>query len=564
MSSKVTVSDFIASYLSSKGIRFIFQLSGGMIAFLSDSIYRLGQTSIINVRHEQAAGFAAEGAARVTGIPSVALATSGPGATNLITAISSAYFDSTPTIFITGQVNQKELRKNIQQRQNGFQELDIVSMVEGVTKYATQITKSQNVAEELEKSWQISIAGRPGPVLIDIPINIQREIFSGSLSIPKMSDVEKISPPQGQIFKLFSKFLEGKNPVILAGGGIRIATATEKFREFARDLRIPVVYSLMGKDSVDHGDPNVVGMIGTYGHRWANETLASADSILVIGSRLDSRQTGDSVESFVKGKYILRVDIDDLELNGRVSADANINMDLNVFFDIIKKFNLEKINQKSNHSIFARVDYLKSKYPMASEQKTNIELNPNFVMSKIVSLFQDANGFLVDVGQHQMWSFQIENLGKDQRMITSGGMGAMGFALPSAIGAALSKEGKWVAITGDGCAQLSLSEIQTIKHYNLDIVIFVINNEQHGMVSQFQDENMNSRYAGTRDGYSAPNFVKVAEAFGIANTRISSNDDFKNFIDTFNIGQKGPHLVEIIISPYAKALPKMSSFETLK
>jgi acetolactate synthase I/II/III large subunit len=547
--------DYLAKFLAQKQVKCVFELSGGMIAFITDAISKDGNIKIVNVRHEQAAGFAAEGASRSGGIPSVALATSGPGATNLVTAIGSAYFDSTPVLFITGQVHQSELRKDENQRQNGFQELNIVKMVEGITKFAVQVNSIDNFKDALENAWAIAVRDRPGPVLIDIPINIQQlDLQAFNFEEPWKSS-EKTHSQVPREFGMAVEWLNNsKKPLILVGGGVRLNNCISKFRKVVDRLQIPVVHSLMGVDALSIDSNLRVGMIGSYGNRWANKALATSDTLLVLGSRLDVRQTGNSVSEFSKGKRIIRVDVDRYELNGRIKADLNFEMNLDEF---LYYFDSHQFNLKTD-SFLSEIRAWEKEYPADMEQEKFIELNPNTVMQELSEYFHDANGYLVDVGQHQMWAAQSLSIRENQRFITSGGMGAMGFSIPAALGCAASTGGKWVAIAGDGCVQLSLPELQTLKQYDLSVAVCIINNDQLGMVAQFQEENMDSRFTATRDGYSNPDFLAIAEAFGIPAIRITSTSELaklKGFIQSWS---KGPIIIEIQISQDAKALPKLT------
>lgn len=553
-SSNFTASDYIAQFLKLKKVPAVFELSGGMIAFITDAIYRLGSTSIVNVRHEQAAGFAAEGASRVSGIPSVALATSGPGATNLITAIGSAYFDSTPVVFITGQVNQAELRVNSKQRQNGFQELDIVKVVDSITKYAVQVHSGEELIRELDHAWNIAQEGRPGPVLIDIPIDVQQMKVSTEIIIASNRDSRERDLLDMKDVTRFVEAISNSNfPLILVGGGVRSAGAVESFRKFAEGAGIPVVFSLMGTDAISSDSELRVGLIGSYGNRWANRALAKADALLVLGSRLDVRQTGNSVEDFAKGKTIIRVDVDEHERTGRVKADLNFDCSVANFLENETVRNL-KFDSTNFLSLIAR---WKSEFPADKEQLVPVTFNPNSVMDWISNAFVGVYGFVVDVGQHQMWAAQSLKLETDQRFLTSGGMGAMGFSIPAAIGAASATAGKWTVIAGDGCAQLAIAELQTLKHYQFPVAVCVINNHQLGMVAQFQEENMDSRFVATRDGYSVPDFLKVADAFGVPSMRIDSVEDLATAREFVTHWESGPILLEFVVPADAKALPKL-------
>lgn len=557
------VADYVAFFLHQKRVEAVFQLSGGMIAFLADAINQEQTIRIINVRHEQAAGFAAEGYSRISGVPGVAMGTSGPGATNLLTAIASCYFDSTPALFITGQVNQNELRKSLYQRQNGFQELDIVSMVKGISKFALQAKTAEDVFKALSDAWKICQEGRSGPVLLDIPIDVQQIQIGSIQAIYDQYEIEKSNEKpiyQDKQVEDVSQILESSHfPLILAGGGIRLGGAIEAFRDFVSQSQIPVVHSLMAVDALPSNSQQRIGMIGSYGNRWANKALAKSDTLLVLGSRLDVRQTGSSVSSFHANKKIIRVDIDEFELSGRVNADLKIRMPLLDFFASVGKITL---NSKAKE-FTSKIHHWKLESPAINEQHISLDLNPNFLMDWLSKNFVGISGYSVDVGQHQMWAAQSIEISPNQRFMTSGGLGAMGFATPAAIGATQVSNGKWVAIVGDGCLQLSISELQTCFQYQLPIAICVINNRQHGMVAQFQEENMDSRFIGTRDDYTTPDFVNLSKAFGIPAIRITSKDQLESLRNFINEWEKGPIVIEFELSNEAKALPKLSRNSSL-
>lgn len=553
------MADHLAIFLAEKNVKNVYELSGGMIAFLTDAIYRHGVTNIVNTRSEQAAGFAAEGSARVSGIPSVAMGTSGPGATNLITAIGSSYFDSTPVLFITGQVHTSEIRKNVLQRQNGFQELDIVSATKGITKLSYQITSASEFPEILNQAWKMALEGRPGPVLLDIPINIQQ------LECPPLNALHSSTESETELSEapfrlLIEKLQSAQRPLILAGGGIRSSTTQNEFKSFVESYQIPLVHTLMGKDVLPTNHPLNMGFIGSYGNRWANRALSKADLLIVLGSRLDVRQTGNDKEDFLANKFIIRVDVDPHELSGRISANLDIKMELKSFFRIMKGI----ANPVIDTSKFVQsITVDKKLFTSESEQEVTLTLSPNRVISWISSVSEHISGFCVDVGQHQMWAAQSIKLVGNQRFLTSGGMGAMGFSLPAVIGATSTDRQRWATITGDGCMQLNLGELQTIKHYELPVTIFVLNNHQHGMVAQFQEENMESRYISTREGYSTPDFCEVAKAFGIDSYRIRSEEDMQTAEKLLDQISSEPFIIEIEMDNRAKALPKIDRFTKL-
>ena len=552
-----TLADCIATFIAEKKAPAVFQLSGGMIAFIIDAIGRLGKTPIINTRHEQAAGFAAEGSARISRLPGFAMGTSGPGATNLLTPIASSYFDSIPVVYITGQVNQKELRKNLSQRQNGFQELDICEVAKSITKKVYSPKTASEVLIALNEGWNLCQEGRQGPVLIDIPINLQQDFIEYEPPAISANEYDsKLSPDKLSEFK--NLLFAAKRPLLLIGGGVRLSNANELLSRFIIKTGIPYVSTLLGLDSISQTNENYLGFIGSYGNRWANSAVQQSDLLIAIGTRLDVRQTGNNVAKFVAGKRIVRVDIDEHELSGRISPDLAIEADVAVFLKAAMD-----IDYKIDSSQYVTgIHEIKKNHPQELEQQSHLTLNPTIVMRNLSSLFHESSGFIVDVGQHQMWAAQSIRLQEGQRFLTSGGLGAMGFALPASIGAAVAKPSRWVSILGDGCLQLASAELQTITQYKLPIAVCVINNGQHGMVAQFQEENLDGRFTGTREGFSNPNFQDLARAYGFTRVaKISSEsdlDDLKLLVENSN---DEPIFLEFIVDPRAKALPKMSGKE---
>ena len=291
--------------------------------------------------------------------------------------------------------------------------------------------------------------------------------------------------------------------------------------------------------------------VGSYGNRWANRALANCDLLLVLGSRLDVRQTGGSVEDFEANKEIFRIDIDENEISGRVKVANSLKAHLKEFLTL-----LEENNQTYSGNFLSEIEEDRQRIPQAHEQSLTTGINPSELIAELSQILKETNGFLVDVGQHQMWAAQSTNIEAHQRFITSGGMGAMGFSIPAAIGASVSNPGKWVVFVGDGCAQLSINELQTIADLKLDILICVLNNRQQGMVAQFQESNLESRFIGTRIGYSTPDFVAVASAFGIDAILVEDLLQLDELSEQIK-SKAGPMLIEFAIPLEAKALPKM-------
>ena len=550
------VSDYINSFLKKNEVKFIFEMSGGMIAHILDSIYQKNELKIVSMKHEQSAAFAADAVGRLTGRPGVAMATSGPGATNLITGIGSSYFDSSPTMFITGQVNRNELKKNRKIRQLGFQETDIVSIIKPITKKAFRANNAKNVPNLLEKAYEISVSGRPGPVLLDLPMDIQ------STQI-KMSKVKKVLIKSKKFYKknLLKKLLldlqNSKKPIVLVGGGIHSSYSLDLFREFIQLIKIPVVNSLMAVDALSYYDPLRVGFIGSYGNRWANITLSNSDFVLVLGSRLDVRQTGSQVKEFKGNKTIYHVDCEKGEINNRISGCVVVNSTLQSFLTSIIKY-IGKKEFQTRKDWIDEINYLKNLFPDYKENSKISGINPNNFMHKLSKFSKKASVIVSDVGQHQMWAAQSLELRKNQRFLTSGGMGSMGFGLPASIGAAFTKSpSPIVLIAGDGGFQSNIQELQTVAHHNLPIKIVILNNRCHGMVRQFQEKLFDKRYQSSLWGYSAPNFEKIALSYGIKAKTIKTESEIEKALEWLWKQPKDPQLLQVMIDTFTNAYPKM-------
>lgn len=550
------VSDFIADFLLKEGIKSIFELSGGMITHILDSINQTTDINIISMHHEQAAAFAAEGYARVTGVPGVALATSGPGATNLLTGIGSCYFDSIPAVFITGQVNRHELKGDRGIRQLGFQETDIISMARPITKACYQIQNPEDIPAVFKEAFFIAQSGRPGPVLIDIPMDIQRAQISPDLRYLLIDEATEI---EDSILKdLIKDIKKAKKPLILSGRGIKASKAQELFDEFVKYTQLPVITTLLGLDTMPYNDPQRIGFIGSYGNRWANLAFGECDLLIVLGSRLDIRQTGADTK-FIENRKIYHIDCEEAEINNRVKGCIPINADLNDFFYQFKDAS-ENIQFEAQNNWLKHINDLRETWPDTKELDT-IGINPNQFMHQLSRASKKAKAYSADVGSHQMWAAQSLEIGKGQSFLTSGGMGAMGFSLPAAIGAsiALDKE-PVVVIIGDGCMQINIQELQTIVRNKLPIKIIVLNNRTLGMIRQFQDSYFESRYQSTYWGYDAPDFAKVATAYGISAKTIEDSKEIEDAVEWLwkdeNQGQ--PQLLQVMIDPHTNTYPKIA------
>ncbi len=557
----MTVAEYIADFVEQKKMDFVFQYPGGMITHMIDAIGIRDNVKIYSLLHEQSIAFAVSAVGRLSNLPSIAFATSGPGATNLLTGIGDCYFDSVPAIFITGQVNTHELKEDSGIRQLGFQEMDIVSMAVPITKLAIQITDPNKIAEVMEEAYNLTINGRPGPVLIDIPMNIQRSQIDANLNKIEVRKESSSVDLEGKIKELINILLSAKSPLFWIGNGIHTSKSESLFIELNKILNIPVVTSLHSIDLLGNADPNKVGMIGAYGNRWSNMSIKHADCIIFLGTRIDIRQTGANTSIFNHIKTI-RVDNEHAELYNRVQADIKINANLNVFLKLFIRqagdfnFSFSDWHQK--------IISLKLEYPIQKEisiQKT--EINPHELFYKISKCSQVSTIYCADVGSHQMWAAQSLFFKKNDRFLTSGGMGSMGFCLPAAIGAALYEPSKnVVAIIGDGSFQMNIQELHSIFHHKLNIKIIIINNHSLGMIRQFQDTNFKSRHFGTVWGYSCPDFCKIAKSYQIPSKRLENSLNVDLGVSWLLKGD-GPKLLEVLISEKLNVYPKIAFGQTM-
>ncbi len=522
---------------------------------LLDAVHQEGGIDLINVYHEQAAAFAADAVGRMSGIPGVAFGTSGPGAINLLTGIGSSYFDSSPTVFITGQVNRHEQKGDRRIRQLGFQETDIVAMARPVTKWCQRVTDAAQVPESLYQAFRIATEGRPGAVLLDIPM----DVFRAQVSEPLKPWIKTASLhgswDQSPLKELRHALINSKRPLVLAGGGIRASGSHHAFLEFVQRTQVPVVHSLLACDGLPYNHPQRVGMIGTYGNRWANLALSECDVLLVLGSRLDIRQTGADTQSFSSGRKIFHVDVESEEINNRIQNCVPLITHLADFFSAASA----EIGHVACEGWASRIHEMRAEWPDTKELSGANGINPNILMHELSSRYQAA-AYCVDVGLHQMWAAQSLELSDSARFLTSGGMGAMGFSLPAALGAAfhLEKTKPVVVIAGDGGFQLNIQELQSIVHHQLPIKIIVANNHCHGMTRQFQDTYFGARYVGTAWGYSAPSFRKIAEAYGIPAVEVIRPENIADAAEWFWKDPLKPCLMEVQIDLATNAYPKLA------
>lgn len=549
-------SDYIARFLHEQGVTHVFEVVGGMITHMIDSIHREGKIHLVSVHHEQVAAFAADAVGRLTGVPGVAMATSGPGALNLLTGIGSCYFDSSPAVFITGQVNRHELKRSRPIRQLGFQETDIVSIAAPITKAAWRVESACDLAQVLSDAFRTALSGRRGPVLVDIPMDVQRDNVDFEQP-DKPTDRPRIATNEGAAKSCLQALANAQRPLILVGGGIHVGAARYSFRRLVEKTHVPVVNSLMAVDALPYSHPLRVGMIGSYGNRWANLAIGDSDFLLVLGSRLDIRQTGADTRGFQGKRVIYHVDCESGEINNRLSGCVPVQAHIEDFTaDALRV--AEEITFPRYAEWHQHLTKLRRTWPDTEELNQVPGVNPNKLMHALSAVSSRADVYVSDVGQHQMWAAQSLELASDQHFMTSGGMGAMGFGLPAAIGAAFVTTKPVVMIAGDGSFQLNIQELQTVSRNRLPLKLVVLNNRCHGMVRQFQESYFEGRYQSTYWGYSAPDFARVAQAYEIRSGTLSQVADVKKMLAELWQDPMEPYLLQVMIDTMANAYPKIA------
>ena len=556
----MTVADYIAEFLEARGVQHVFEVSGGYVAHMLDSIHRRGAPQIVSVHHEQSAAFAADAVGRTTGVPGVAMATAGPGATNLLTGVASCYFDSSPAVFITGHVHRRDRKGDRPIRQLGFQETDIVSMARPVTKEAWDVRAPEDVPGLLARAFDVALRGRPGPVLIDIPLDVQY----ADIDVADGSEPSVDIPPEraGHLGTIPSDLIEqiqaAERPLIWVGGGVRAARATHVLREFVRRVRVPVVCSLLALDALPWADPYRVGFIGAYGNRWANLAVGESDLILVLGARLDIRQTGSETDSFKGDRTIVHVDCEAGEMNNRVRGCHAIEAD-------VKDFLTGGLELASGREFeepaawLAEIAELRRRYPDTEEATGPRNINPNALMHQLSSVSGKAAAYVIDVGQHQMWAAQSLEPGADQSFLTSGGLGSMGFALPAAIGVGLVVAPRpVVVVAGDGGFQCNIQELQSVARNRLPLKMVIVNNGCHGMTRQFQESFFGERYQSSLWGYSAPDFERLAVAYRIEARSVEDEADTEAALEWLWHDPAAPALLQVKTNAFTNLYPKIA------
>ncbi|MDD4881285.1 MAG: acetolactate synthase 3 catalytic subunit [Gallionellaceae bacterium] len=520
---ELTGAEIVVRCLAAEGVEHVFGYPGGAVLNIYDEIYKQDKFLHILVRHEQAAVHAADAYARSTGKVGVALVTSGPGATNAVTGIATAYMDSIPMVVITGQVPTPAIGMD------AFQEVDTIGITRPCVKHNFLVKDVKDLAETMKKAFYIAATGRPGPVVVDIPKDVTQHLcafhYPDSISMRSYNPTSK--GHAGQIKRAVQMLLEAKRPVIYAGGGVILGDAAEQLIELARYLGFPVTNTLMGLGGYPSPDPLFLGMLGMHGTIEANMAMQHCDVLLAVGARFDDRVIGNPKHFQKEARKIIHIDVDPSSISKRVKVDVPIVGNVG---QVLAE--LTKLAQAAGHgpdpeaikAWLAQIELWRSQDCLKYDRESAV-IKPQFVIEKLYEVTGGDAYVTSDVGQHQMWAAQYYKFAKPRRWINSGGLGTMGFGLPAAMGVQMAHPGAPVAcITGEGSIQMNIQELATCKQSNLPIKIILLNNGYLGMVRQWQEFFYEERYSESYVA-SLPDFVKLAEAYGHVGMKIEKPED---------------------------------------
>ena len=527
--SKITGSQAIIKCLQEEGIDTIFGFPGGAVIDLYDELMDSDIKHLL-VRHEQGAVHAADGYARATGKVGVALLTSGPGATNGVTAIATAYMDSIPLVIFTGQVPRALIGND------AFQEVDIVGITRPCTKHNYLVSDPNELVSTIREAFYLAASGRPGPILIDLP----KDVVASKMAFPEKKAIKmktyqpNIDPHPGQIEKACKAYLKAKRPVLYVGGGVILANASKELTELAEKTQTPVTMTLMGLGGFPGSNPLSMGMLGMHGSYASNMMVAKSDLLIAVGARFDDRVTG-RLDAFAPHAKIIHIDIDPTSISKNVEVDIPIVADckqallaMNSWFDNSNDFDAAAIADKHRPWI-EQVNEWNDKHPLSYLEEGDI-IKPQFVVETLDRLTGGDAIITTEVGQNQMWAAQFYKFNKPRRLLTSGGLGTMGYGLPAAIGAKMAfPDATVIDIAGDGSIQMNIQELATAKQYGAPVKVAILNNNYLGMVRQWQELFYNRRYSATVMEVT-PDFVELAKAYGAVGLRAKTKDEVEPVI----------------------------------
>jgi acetolactate synthase I/II/III large subunit len=556
-------SDYIAEFLAKEGVKHVFGVTGGMIIHIFDSIAKRKDIGYICTEHEQAAAIAADGYSRITNNLGVAITTSGPGATNLLTGTGCSYYDSIPVLNITGQVATSRLKRDKGVRQFGFQESPIQEIFSPITKYSAFVEDANQLKYELEKAVYIAKSGRPGPVLLDIPDDIQRaeinpELMPSFILERNCVDYDGIREKIKQCIPLIEK---SKRPMILLGAGVKLGKSEEEAINFVRQLNFPVGLTWATKDMFLYNDKLYAGEFGVASQRYGNFAVQNSDLIIAIGTRMDQHHTGTPQNTFAREAKKIMLDVDNSELEKfkgtGLEWDVLINADVKDFFMLMN----EKIDSIKTGDISAwlkKIEEFKKKYPSCPEKYLQEkDVNPYVFSEELSRQTLEGDIIVADTGSNLAQIMGGYKFRKKQKLFSDFNHTTMGYSLPASIGACFANDKRQIiCISGDGGIQMNIQELATIKYHNLPIKIFVFNNSGYGMIQQTQDDWLNSKYEAStiNSGVAIPDFYKIGKAYGLKVKRIKNNNELKNSLEEI-MKYNGPVLCDVMLSPNQRILP---------
>jgi len=540
---QLTGSQILVECLKEQGVDTIFGYPGGSVLNIYDELYRHPEINHMLTSHEQGASHAADGYARSTGKVGVCLATSGPGATNLVTGIATAYMDSVPMVAITGNVPTSLLGKD------SFQEVDIAGITMPITKHSFIVKDIDKLADTIRRALQIAQTGRPGPVLVDITKDVTALKTEYERQTPKLINRVSDQMTQEDLETAIEMIKEAKKPMIFVGGGAVISNAEQELREFVEKVDAPVTDTLMGKGAFDGESEYYTGMLGMHGTKTANLSVTECDLLVVVGARFSDRVTGNATK-FAKNAKILQIDVDPAEVNKNIVVNHSIIGDVKVVLDLLNK----KLEKQDHAEWIAHVMDRKEAMPLTYHKDT---LTGPYVVEKIFELTQGDAIITTEVGQHQMWAAQYFKYKKPRTFLTSGGLGTMGYGLGASLGAKVANPDKLVFnIAGDGCFRMNMNEIATAVRHNIPVIQVVFNNNVLGMVRQWQTLFYGQRYSHTILNDSV-DFVKLAEAMGATAYRVTKVEEVEPVLKEAMALNK-PVVIECVIDSDDKVWPMVA------
>ena len=542
--SKLTGAEIVVGCLKEQGVDTVFGYPGGAILNIYDALYQhQNEITHILTSHEQGASHAADGYARATGKVGVCLATSGPGATNLVTGIATACMDSSPVVAITCNVTNSLLGKD------SFQEIDITGVTMPITKHNFIVKDVNRLAKVIRRAFTIAQSGRPGPVLVDITKDVTAAVCEYEKEAPMPIVPQSDTIREEDVERAVEMIRKSRKPFIFVGGGAVLSNASEELRAFAEKLQAPVADSLMGKGAFDGAHELYTGMVGMHGTKTSNFGITESDLLIVVGARFSDRVIGNA-SKFAKNAKILQLDIDPAEINKNIKVDASIIGDVKI---ILRKLNA-RLDPANHDEWIAHIERMKDMYPLRYDKNT---LTGPYIVQTINEITQGDAIIVTEVGQHQMWAAQYYQYRQPRTLLTSGGLGTMGYGLGAAIGAKMGcKDKRVINIAGDGCFRMNMNEIATATRYNIPILQVIINNHVLGMVRQWQTLFYGKRYSQTvlKDGVD---FVKLAEAMGAKAYRVTQKEELKPVLKEA-ISLNIPVVIDCQINCDEKVFPMVS------